>query len=89
MAYSPLGQGTLLQAPKLRAIARRLETTPAALALAWLLRTPNVIAIPESADPAHMRANHAAATLRIDAPTLRELDTAFPPPDGPTPLAVI
>ena len=71
------------------AIARRLGTTPAALALRWLLRRPDVIAIPESADPAHVRANRAAAALRLDAATLRELDAAFPPPAGPTSLAVI
>jgi len=89
IAYSPLGQGALLGQSKLVAIARRLGTTPAQVALAWLLRRPDVIAIPESADPAHVRANRSAAGLRLDAPTLRELDTAFPPPTGPTSLAVI
>ena len=89
MAYSPLGQGALARKRKLLAIARRLGTTPAALALRWLLRRPDVIAIPESADPAHVRANRAAAALRLDAATLRELDATFPPPTGPTSLAVI
>ncbi len=89
MAYSPLGQGALLRKPKLAAIARRLGTTPAQLALRWLLRSPEVIAIPESANPEHIRANRTAAALPLDRATLREIDAAFPPPDGPTPLGMV
>src|SRR5262249_54459479 len=47
MAYSPLGQGGLLRKSKLTAIARKFQTTPAQIALRWLLRAPGVIAIPE------------------------------------------
>ena len=89
MAYSPLGQGALLRNPKLASIARRSGATPAQIALGWLLRSPDVVAIPESADIQHIRANRAAATLRLDPPTLDAIDAAFPPPAGPTPLSVI
>ncbi len=89
MAYSPLGQGALLREPRLVAIARHRGTTPAQLALRWLLRVPDVVAIPQSTKPAHVRANRAAATLQLDAATLNELDAAFPGPTGPTSLAVI
>ena len=89
MAYSPLGQGALLRKPKLAAIARRLGATPAQVALRWLLRSPDVIAIPESADLAHVRANRAAAALPLDGATLREIDAAFPPPNRPTPLGML
>ncbi len=89
MAYSPLGQGALLRDPKLASIARRIGAMPAQIALRWLLRSPDVAAIPESADLEHVRANRAAATLRLDARTLDAIDAAFPPPAGPTPLAVI
>jgi diketogulonate reductase-like aldo/keto reductase len=51
MAYSPLGQGGLLRKPKLVAIARKLGVTSAQIALRWVLRMPNVIAIPQSSDP--------------------------------------
>ena len=78
MAYSPLGQGALLRKPKLAAIARRLGTTPAQLALRWLRASPDVIAIPESTDPGHIRANRAAAgRCRSTAATLREIDARF------------
>jgi len=89
MAYSPLGQGALLRMPRLAAIARQARTTPAQLALRWLLRCPDVIAIPESADPDHVRANRAAAGIPLDRSTIAELDAAFPPPSGRTPLAML
>ena len=89
MAYSPLGQGALLRKPKLAALARRLELTPAQLALRWLLRTPDVIAIPESADPDHIRANRAAGSVALEATTLCAIDAAFPAPIGPTSLAML
>ena len=89
MAYSPLGQGSLLRRPELTSMSSRLGVTPAELALGWLLRAPDVIAIPESTNPAHIRANRGAAALRLDAAALAAIDAAFPPPAGPTPLAVI
>ena len=89
MAYSPLGQGALLRDPQLASIARRNGLTPAQIALGWLLRSTDVVAIPESANVEHIRANRAAATLRLDPPTLAAIDAAFPPPSGPTPLSVV
>jgi diketogulonate reductase-like aldo/keto reductase len=89
MAYSPLGQGALLRDPKLAAIARRSGATPAQIALGWLLRSPDVLAIPESADIEHIRDNRAAATLQLDPVMLDAIDAAFSPPTGPTPLSVI
>ena len=89
MAYSPLAQGALLRKPKLTTIASRYGYTPAELALAWLLRAADVIAIPESANPAHIRANRGAVSARLAPAALDAMDAAFPPPAGPTPLAVI
>jgi diketogulonate reductase-like aldo/keto reductase len=60
MAYSPLGQGALLTKRNLASIAKGLGTTPAALALRWVLRGPGVIAIPESANLEHVGANRDA-----------------------------
>ncbi len=89
MAYCPLGEGALLRNRRLAAIAPRIGATPAQVALAWLLRAPDVIAIPESSNVDHVRANRAAADLVLDAATLAALDVAFPPPAGATPLAVV
>jgi len=57
--------------------------------LRWLLRSPDIVAIPESADLEHVRANREAASVRLDPATLDAVDAAFPPPTGPTALAVI
>ena len=89
MAYSPLGQGEILDAPVLGEIAERHGVTPAAVALAWVLRQPGVIAIPKSADVARTRANARAAELALDAADLAAIDRAFPPPRGPRPLAML
>jgi diketogulonate reductase-like aldo/keto reductase len=89
MAYSPVGQGALLRSRKLAAIARSAGATPAQLALAWAMRHPDVMAIPQSTDPAHLRENRAAAGLRLTAATLAALDDAFPPPRQATTISVI
>jgi len=89
MAYSPLGQGALLRKRNLASIAKGLGAAPAVIALRWVLRAPGVIAIPESANLEHVRANRDALSFGLDRATLGALDAAFPPPAGPTPLAVI
>jgi diketogulonate reductase-like aldo/keto reductase len=89
MAYSPLAQGALLRRPRLAAIAKRVGATPAQLALRWLLCSADVIAICASSDARHVRANRACAALALDTTILAELDAAFPPPSGPSPLATI
>jgi len=44
MAYSPIEQGRLADAPALQEIARRHDATPAQIALAWVLRRPGITA---------------------------------------------
>jgi diketogulonate reductase-like aldo/keto reductase len=53
------------------------------------MRHDHVIAIPKASDADHVRANAAAADLRLDAEDLAELDKAFPPPARRTPLEII
>jgi diketogulonate reductase-like aldo/keto reductase len=90
MAYSPIGQGGgLLRHPALRTIAARHGATPAAVALAFVLARPGVIAIPKAADPAHLRQNAAARELRLAPQDLAELDAAFPSPRRKQPLEMI
>jgi diketogulonate reductase-like aldo/keto reductase len=91
IAYSPLGSdSTRLRAhPVLRKVAAQLGATPARVALAWLLRAPDIIVIPKAASEEHVRDNHAALTLELGAAELAELERSFPPPRGATPLAMI
>ena len=59
----------------LRPIAERLGVSLAELALAWNWHQPGVTsAIAGSRNPAHVRANAAAGSLRLDEATLAELD---------------
>ncbi|WP_127169630.1 aldo/keto reductase [Xanthomonas sp. BRIP62415] len=89
MAYSPLGSRALLDHPVLHAIGERRGVAATAVALAWAIRSGQVIAIPESGTPAHVRENAAACTLQLDAQDLAELDRAFPPPTRKQPLDLL
>ncbi|OUJ12380.1 aldo/keto reductase [Acetobacter sp. DsW_063] len=86
MAYSPIGQGgILLRNETLADIAKKHTTslgqaTPAQIALAWVLRRSNVIAIPKAATVRHQRQNIAAQEITLSDDDLAALDTAFPPP---------
>jgi len=87
IAYSPLGEGRLLRDRKLARLAAETGTTPAAIALGWLLSQPATIVIPQTANLDHVRANRAAAGIVLDAQLRAGIDRAFPPPPGPSPLA--
>jgi len=89
MAYSPLDEGTLAVHPALEKVAKRLGTTAAQVALAWLLRDPRVAAIPKASSAKHVRANAAARDLALDAEALEALDRAFPPPKRKRALEII
>ena len=89
MAYSPIEQGRLLGNEVLRRVARRQSATPAQIALAWVLRQDGVIAIPKASSIDHTRENRGALEISLTPADLDELDEAFPPPTGPTPLETL
>jgi diketogulonate reductase-like aldo/keto reductase len=89
MAYSPIEQGRLAGNATLRAIAQRQAATPAQIALAWVLRQPGVLTIPKASSVDHVRENRGALEIELTQADLDELDEAFPPPSGPTPLEMI
>jgi len=80
MAYSPLGGlgASLLGDPILRRIAAAHGCSAAAVALAWTIRSGNVIAIPESGSVAHVRENAVALSLTLTPQELQTLDAAHP-----------
>ena len=77
--FAPLGGGSIgdasvLNSQRILEVAARLGYTAAQVALACLLNAaPNVLLIPGTASRAHLRENLAAATVRVDADTVREL----------------
>lgn len=89
MAYSPIEQARLLGHPALGNIARRHGVGEAAVALAWVLREPGVIAIPKAGSSQHVHANLAALKVTLDADDLAALDDAFPTPGKPVPLEML
>lgn len=94
MAYTPLGnsgseQRSILSNTTVKSVAARLGATSAQLALAWLLRNDNVIAIPKASTEAHVRANCRALALQLVDGDLRELDRAFAPPRRKFPLEML
>lgn len=89
MAYSPIEQGRILNNPAVVDVAREHGATPAQVALAWLLRSEDVIAIPKSSRPDHVRENAAARDLRLTVGDFIVLDAAFPPPSRRVPLEVL
>ena len=84
MAYSPLGgDNNLVVADRtLAQIGTIHGCSAAAIALAWVMRSGSVIAIPESGAPAHVRENAAALSVTLTPQDLKTLDAAFAGPQA-------
>ena len=82
MAYAPLGGpgASLLRDPTLAHIGAAHGCSAAAAALAWTIRSGNIIAIPESGSPAHVKENAVGLALTLTPQELQTLDAAHPPP---------
>ncbi len=89
MAYTPVGQGSLLRQRAVQAVAARHGASPAQVAIAWTLRGGGVISIPKAATAEHVRDNAKAATLALTPQDLAALDAAFPPPKRKRPLEML
>ena len=89
MAYTPLGQGSMLGNRGLAEIARRRGKTPAQIALAWLLRQEGTIVIPKASRAEHVRENRGALDVELTEDDLAALDRAFPPPKGRSSLGML
>lgn len=72
--FFPLGGFNPLQSEILTAVAVRHGATPMQIALAWLLqRAPNILLIPGTSSPGHLRENLAAADIELSDADLAEL----------------
>ena len=80
MAYCPIDQGALASDPTFAEIGRRLGVSAAQAALAWVLRQPDVIAIPKAGRETHLRENLAAAAIELTDRDLAAVDARFAPP---------
>jgi diketogulonate reductase-like aldo/keto reductase len=83
VAYSPFGHDSFPgpRSPGGRAlaeIARAHGATPRQVALAFLVRWPNVFAIPKAASLAHVEENAGAGELQLAPDEIARIDKAFP-----------
>ncbi|WP_373981664.1 aldo/keto reductase family oxidoreductase [Achromobacter sp. JD417] len=73
--FFPLGGFSPLQSSILNDAAARIGATPMQTALAWLLRrSPNILLIPGTSSPKHLRENLAAASLQLPDDVAKGLD---------------
>ena len=80
MAYTPLGGNSLVHDPTLARIGAAHGCSATAVALAWAIRSGNVIAIPESGSATHVKENAVALSLTLTPQELQTLDAAHPLP---------
>ena len=73
--FFPLGGFSPLQSSVLSEVAQGLGVTAMQVALAWLLRrSPNILLIPGTSSPVHLRENLAAAALDLPEQAIAALD---------------
>jgi len=82
VAYTPLGLPTLDARTRagrvLAAIGRKHRASAHSVALAFLVRHPDVFAIPKASRIEHVKANAKAGDLQLDAEEIAAIDAAFP-----------
>jgi diketogulonate reductase-like aldo/keto reductase len=93
VAYTPFGSG--VPGPRSNAgavlaeLAAKHDVSAHEIVLAWVSRDPIVFTIPKSSGTAHVEANARAGEVVLDAADLRRIDETFPPPRGPSRLAMV
>lgn len=84
VAYTPFGASPAIyteetaQGRALQQVAAAHGATPRQVALAFLLRNPEVFVIPKASSMAHVTDNAGAAALTLSDAELAQLDAAFP-----------
>jgi diketogulonate reductase-like aldo/keto reductase len=87
VAYSPFGHDDFPSARSkagevLQAIAQAHGASPRQVALGFLTREPQVLAIPKASSEQHAADNAAAGTLKLGSDEIAALDLAFPRGSG-------
>lgn len=94
IAYSPIAQGDRLghhfkNDEVLKELAEAKGCTIFQLLLAWTLRQPHVLAIPQTSDSLHMLQNIEACKIIFSQSELAAIDARFPAPTKKQPLTMI
>jgi diketogulonate reductase-like aldo/keto reductase len=94
VAYTPFGESPGIfesssrEGRVLHEIAARHQATARQVALAYLLRHPNVFVIPKASSIPHVEENAGAAAIELSAADIARIDAAFPL-GRPRPLPMI
>ena len=98
MAYCPVGQAgglvtqdgvskaALMQDENVRRAAEKLGLSVVQLLLAFVMRHPDMAAIPKAVQPVHIEENCAAASVKLPEEILEVLDRSFPAPASKIPM---
>ncbi|MCH5465330.1 aldo/keto reductase [Levilactobacillus tujiorum] len=94
IAYSPIAQGDawgqqLTTNDTVKQIALTHQATVYQVLLAWVIRQPQVLAIPQTSSVAHMEQNLAAGDLILSPKELAALDQQYPRPTHKERLDII
>lgn len=77
-SWAPLGQGNLLDAPEIVAVAEKHGATPAQAILAWH-RLHGLATIPKASSPGRLAENLASLELALDAADMAAIDALDDP----------
>ncbi|MGW5440974.1 aldo/keto reductase [Nocardia asteroides] len=72
-AWSPLGQGTLLDSPTVVTLAKELDRTPAQIIIRWHLQLGNIV-IPKSVTPSRIAENFDVFSFELDAQAMEAIN---------------
>ncbi len=72
-AYSPLGQGDDLKLRLIKQLASKYKKSEAQIILNWLM-SKNMVAIPKTADPEHLKDNFASLTWELKSEDIKKID---------------
>ncbi|MES2441772.1 MAG: aldo/keto reductase [Pseudomonadota bacterium] len=88
-SWAPLGQGNLLAAPAIAAVAKKHGATPAQAILAWH-RRHGLATIPKASSPGRLAENLASLGLVLDADDMAAIDALDDPGGrmGPDPATM-
>lgn len=94
MAYCPLAQGgrlrkELLEHSVIREIAKDRGVSPSQIALSWVIRDGDILAIPKAVQLNHVAENAAAMDVILTQDEVVRLNEAFPAPKGKVPLDIV
>ena len=74
VAYCPVARNRVAEVPEVVTVAERHGVTPAQASLAWLM-AKDVVPIPNSSSPEHIRENLAARDVELDASDVERIDS--------------